>query len=95
MPDTAGWKQEIRNPENDASWNLPCALLHSREMTEPDDFEKAAREKSPGLWSEVAHLLRHNKKWWLIPILVMLLTIGALVVFSAGSPAVQFIYTLF
>ncbi len=64
-------------------------------MSDPDDFDKASREKAPGLWREVAHLLRHNKKWWLIPILVMLLTIGALVVFSAGSPAVQFIYTLF
>ena len=61
----------------------------------PDDFEKAAAEKAPGLWREMAMMLRENKKWWLVPIIVVLLAAGAVVVLGASSPAVQFIYTLF
>ena len=35
-----------------------------------------------------------NKKWWLAPIVLAVLLIGALVVLS-GSAAAPFIYTLF
>ncbi len=62
---------------------------------EPNDFEKAAGEKPPGLWREMAEMLRENKKWWLVPIIAVLLLAGAIVVLGASSPAAQFIYTLF
>ncbi len=39
--------------------------------------------------------LRAHKKWWLAPILVFLLVIGALLVFAKGSALAPFIYTLF
>jgi hypothetical protein len=39
--------------------------------------------------------LKERKKWWLAPILVMLLGIGAIVVFSGGTAISPFIYTLF
>ena len=39
--------------------------------------------------------MRVRKKWWLGPILVMLLLLGMLVVFTQGSALAPFIYTLF
>ena len=39
--------------------------------------------------------LREEKKWWLLPIVLVLLALGALLVFSAGSPLAPFIYSLF
>jgi hypothetical protein len=39
--------------------------------------------------------LRQRKKFWLAPILVMILVIGALLVFAQTSAIAPFIYTLF
>jgi hypothetical protein len=38
---------------------------------------------------------RERKKLWLMPIIVVLLGLGALLVFSQGSAIAPFIYTLF
>ena len=43
------------------------------------------------LWS----FLRVRKKFWLTPIILMLLLFGGLVVLSSGSAVAPFIYTLF
>ena len=64
-------------------------------MNEPSEFEKAAGKKSPGLGRELLDLIRHNKKWWLIPILIVLALVGTLIALGASSPVAQFIYTLF
>jgi hypothetical protein len=45
--------------------------------------------------AEFFHFLKQNKKWWLLPILVTLLLLGALLVFAQGSVVAPFIYTLF
>ncbi len=39
--------------------------------------------------------LRVRKKFWLLPILVMLLIVGGLLVLAQGSAVAPFIYTLF
>lgn len=39
--------------------------------------------------------LRQNKKLWLLPIIVVMLLLGALLVFAQGSALAPFIYTLF
>lgn len=44
---------------------------------------------------DIAGLLRERKKWWLAPIILALLAIGALIVFTSGSAVAPFIYTLF
>ncbi len=43
---------------------------------------------------EFALFVRHEKKWWLVPLLVILLTAGALLVFSSGSVLAPFLYPL-
>ncbi len=58
------------------------------------DFAAGAQEDSSGLMSEFFAFLKHNKKWWLLPILLVLLFVGVLVVLG-GTAAAPFIYTLF
>ena len=59
------------------------------------EFEKvAAAAPDKGLLAEFAEFLHHNKKWWLLPILAILLLYGLIVLLS-GTAAAPFIYTLF
>ncbi len=39
--------------------------------------------------------LRVRKKWWLLPIIVVMLLLGSLLVFAQGSALAPFIYTIF
>jgi hypothetical protein len=59
-----------------------------------NDFTSQAEQTRPGLLLELWEFLRHNKKWWLAPIILVLLMIGALILL-AGTAAAPFIYPLF
>ena len=60
------------------------------------DFERAARTTAQaGLVREFWSFLRHNKKWWLLPILIVLLIFGGLIILAQGSAIAPFIYTVF
>jgi len=39
--------------------------------------------------------MKERKKFWLAPIIIVLLLLGALLVFAQGSAVAPFIYTLF
>ncbi len=54
-------------------------------------FKEASKQKRRGIVSEMISFLKHNKMWWLLPILIVLLLVGTLVVIS-GSGALPFIY---
>ncbi len=58
------------------------------------DFEKEASRGRESFLSEFAHFLMDNKKWWMIPIIAVLLLIGVLLI-AGGSGVAPFIYTLF
>jgi hypothetical protein len=62
--------------------------------TDDGDFASQAERPRPGLVAELWEFLRHNKKWWLTPIILVLLLIGALILL-AGTAAAPFIYPLF
>ena len=58
-------------------------------------FEDAAKtNQRTGMASEFMYFLKHSKKWWLLPIVVVLVVFGVLV-FLSGTAAAPFIYTLF
>lgn len=44
---------------------------------------------------EFWQFLRERKKYWLIPLLLMLTALGSVLVFAQSSPVLPFIYTLF
>jgi competence protein ComGC len=39
--------------------------------------------------------MKERKKFWLLPMIIILLLIGLLLVFSSGSAIAPFVYTLF
>ena len=43
------------------------------------------------LWA----FMRVRKKWWLLPILLVMVVVGALLVVSQGSVFAPFVYTIF
>jgi len=60
----------------------------------PKSFEQGNQSEQPGLFREFVSFLKHNKKFWLIPLLLALLGLGLLVILG-GTAAAPFIYTLF
>ncbi len=48
-----------------------------------------------GVVGELLELLWANKKWWLIPMVLLLLVFGFALVFASASAVGPFIYTLF
>lgn len=60
----------------------------------PNSFQQAAGQKQAGLAREIVDMLKHNKKYWLIPIILILALFGVLIVLGTTSAA-PFIYTLF
>jgi hypothetical protein len=45
--------------------------------------------------AEYLQFLKDNKKWWLMPIVLVLVLFGLLIVITKGSALAPFIYTLF
>ena len=45
--------------------------------------------------NEFWEFLRTRKKYWLLPIIIVLALFGALIVLSQGSVVAPFIYTIF
>jgi hypothetical protein len=71
-------------------------------MSEPEapsksnqqSFAEQADTQSPGIVSEFLEFLRVSRKWWLLPILIVLALVGVLVIASSSAIA-PLIYPLF
>jgi hypothetical protein len=65
-------------------------------MPEPETetFSRKAEGRRRGPAAEFLLFILHNKKWWLTPIIVVLVLVGVLAVLG-GSGVAPFIYTLF
>jgi hypothetical protein len=59
-----------------------------------DEFSELSRQRRTGLVGEFWAFLKHNKKWWLLPLLVMIGLLG-LLVFLSGTGLAPFLYPLF
>ena len=68
--------------------------MHMADDTENNDDFEGMEEESISLLGEFVLFLRDNKKFWLLPIIVLLLLLGLLVILG-GSSYAPFIYTLF
>ncbi|MCA9136592.1 MAG: hypothetical protein KDB00_07530 [Planctomycetales bacterium] len=64
------------------------------DVNNDSSFGSMAEGSDPGILREFVWFLRYNKKWWLTPIIVVLLLLVGLA-FLTTSPAAPFIYTLF
>jgi hypothetical protein len=57
-------------------------------------FDVRAAEPRTGLIAEFWVFFRTNKKWWMVPLVVVLLIVAGLVLLG-GTALAPFIYTLF
>jgi Family of unknown function (DUF5989) len=58
-------------------------------------FEELSQSRSkPSLLADMKYFLVHSKKWWMFPIIGVLILFGVLMVLG-GTAAAPFIYTLF
>jgi hypothetical protein len=46
-------------------------------------------------FKEFFNFLKFRKKYWLLPILIILVLFGALIIISQGTAVAPFIYTIF
>jgi hypothetical protein len=70
---------------------LPAVLIliMQESAMKPGEFRK-----NPSFLRELVMFIKHNKKWYLIPVAVSLLLLGVLIVLGSTGAA-PFIYTLF
>lgn len=47
------------------------------------------------LVSELWAFMKERKKWWLVPVIVVMVVVGSLLIFAQGSVLAPFIYTIF
>jgi hypothetical protein len=59
-----------------------------------EDFARHGEAERTGFVSDFIYLLRQNRKWWMLPLIAVLLAFGVLMVLSSTGAA-PFIYTLF
>ncbi len=69
-------------------------MTENNQSDKNNELEQLAKEKRASLAGEFIVFLKHNKKWWLLPIILILLGLGLLVLLSSSALA-PFIYPLF
>jgi hypothetical protein len=63
-------------------------------MSKEKKFDQLSKEKRSSIIREFWDFLKHNKKWWLLPVILILLGLGLLVILGSSAIA-PFIYPLF
>jgi uncharacterized membrane protein HdeD (DUF308 family) len=58
------------------------------------EFRELAEKRSTSFLGELLGFLRENKKWWLVPVLAVLVLLAGLVLLG-GTAVAPFIYTIF
>jgi len=69
-------------------------VIRTEQQQQARELEQQASQSQRGIVGEFVDFLLHNKKWWLIPIILVLLLLGLLIALG-GTGAAPFIYTLF
>ncbi len=67
---------------------------NSTTVSSSDDFARQACAAPVGIFREYLAFLRYGRRWWLAPILLVLLAVSVLVI-ASGTVAAPFIYALF
>jgi hypothetical protein len=68
--------------------------LRNPRSVSPNVF-KEEQMKNPSIVAEFWEFLKVRKRYWLLPIVLVLFLFGALIVFTESSAIAPFIYTLF
>jgi hypothetical protein len=63
-------------------------------MSDPTSFRAQANQKQQGAIAAFVGFVFQNKKWWLTPIILLLVLVSVLILLG-GSGVAPFIYSLF
>ena len=85
-PDPPNIELDVDSPET-SSPNVGSPNVNSH-------FEAAAQQRAPNVIVEFTDFLLHNKKWWLTPIILVLLVFSLFIALTSSAVA-PFIYVLF
>jgi hypothetical protein len=69
-------------------------IVDSDTQEEPVNPLAELQGKPPGLLAEFWHFIKHEKVWWMAPIILVLLFMIGFIVWVEASPVLPFIYTL-
>jgi hypothetical protein len=61
----------------------------------PEDFARAAEQPRIGLVREFLQFLACNKKWWMIPLLLVIALLAGLILCGSNPAIAPFIYSIF
>jgi hypothetical protein len=56
--------------------------------------QQSQLEKNPGFFADLFQFVKQSGKWWLVPMVLVLVLFGVIVILG-GTSAAPFIYTLF
>ncbi|MEQ8785284.1 MAG: DUF5989 family protein [Pirellulaceae bacterium] len=84
----------MTDPANNDDLHAPAESPSNSNSSSDAEFEQLAEQASPGILREFFDFLRYNKKWWMAPIVIVLLLAG-LVILLTATPVGPFIYTFF
>jgi hypothetical protein len=59
------------------------------------NYEDVEQDTTVGLIKEFFQFLGERKKFWLMPIIIVLILLGALIIFTSTSAVAPFIYAIF
>ena len=51
--------------------------------------------ENAGIITQLWRFMKENKKWWLLPLVIMLILVGVLIIVAESSAVSPFIYALF
>jgi len=64
------------------------------ELEEQEELEEIKKSHNKSLLGEIWSFLKIRKKWWLLPLIIMLILVGGLVILGQSSSLSPFIYAL-
>ena len=89
-PDKEITEKPLEAKGNESSSDGPLSDGSSQKSA----FEQAAQQRAPSVIVEFIDFLLHNKKWWLTPIILVLLVFSVFIALTSSALA-PFIYVLF
>lgn len=60
-----------------------------------DQEYPSGRNRPPSFLSEVFHYLKTQKRWWMTPIILVLVLLALVALLAGLAPVMPFIYTIF
>jgi hypothetical protein len=70
-------------------------MMAQLENKPPASDNRPEKEENLSLPAEFWEFARHRKRYWLLPILIVLLLVSFLMIFAGSSTVAPFIYPLF